>query len=741
MDLKLEQFAAWPETEDVPLDTYFGTTGEMLKRSNYCVLCRLITQHISREEEYPKKDIDVIGCWIRDGQMVPDDQGSGSAPGRTTTLRLRVVPWVPRGVPEPFARFDIVPLVDPDVSPPQLFFGRRADSGQLDLEQVRQWIRNCTEWHGEKCKPPGWTASSKGTRFGPFLRLLDLESNCLIETPRPNDYLCLSYVWGSGPVFKTLKNNLSRMKTPGSLESLFKRFPKSIRDGITVTRALGYSLLWIDSLCIVQDDEYDKATQISLMGEIYQSAAVTLVIAGGDSADAGIKGLIPGSRKLEQITAKCSENLTLVKLLPDCDQIVRGSVWNTRGWTYQERLLSTRCLFFLGDTVYFQCPMTTWGEDYHAEHPRMATCAPMQTYNLSLSWQPTEVQRSAQYRLHTHQTPYFKEYCRLVEEYTSRSMTFASDRIRGIASLFATLRSVFGCSFLYGLQEQMFLESLLWQPAARLRRVPNDPKKNRPLFPSWSWAGWIGTVEYLPASDFNGLEPLREHWRRSQPIPAAQLRIQDLARGILQTPRVPEYERPMLLAKMWSEVETARDGIIYVEEGKTDIFHSTPPRVKPIYMFQEDPYGIRVKSKIAKFCLSIQDRTDRPEPAGRPFIRLGITSSGRSTNGQDEDPWLGGIRLPGDFWRRTRKSRDDLFEPVEFVLLSEAYGFGPDELSPQAAGKLQPYAVYNVMLVKRVTQNIVSDTSAVIVERQGVGKVLKTAWDAADGIEEEVLIV
>ncbi|KAG0645397.1 Heterokaryon incompatibility protein [Hyphodiscus hymeniophilus] len=108
-------------------------------------------------------------------------------------------------------------------------------------------------------------------------------------------FLALSYCWGppqaSYPPLKTEAISLvSRLRGIAS-----DSVPKTIADALTVTRALGYRFIWIDSLCIIQDDPSDWQKESSLMRRIYGSASVTLVAASSTSAYDGFL-----KRKIQQ---------------------------------------------------------------------------------------------------------------------------------------------------------------------------------------------------------------------------------------------------------------------------------------------------------------------------------------------------------------------------------------------------------------------------------------------------------
>lgn len=95
------------------------------------------------------------------------------------------------------------------------------------------------------------------------------------------NYCALSYCWG--PVDKqpirTLGENIRDHYSGIPIAAL----PQTFRDAITLTKALGIDYLWIDSLCIQQDDDDDWKREAASMGALYQQA--TLVIAASGSKD------------------------------------------------------------------------------------------------------------------------------------------------------------------------------------------------------------------------------------------------------------------------------------------------------------------------------------------------------------------------------------------------------------------------------------------------------------------------
>lgn len=98
-------------------------------------------------------------------------------------------------------------------------------------------------------------------------------------------YVALSYCWG-GLQDITLTSATLQLYTQG----LPTELPKTIQDAIFVTRGLGFRYLWVDALCIIQDDKSDKASEIDGMGMIYKSATVTVAAASASSVE---KGFLP----------------------------------------------------------------------------------------------------------------------------------------------------------------------------------------------------------------------------------------------------------------------------------------------------------------------------------------------------------------------------------------------------------------------------------------------------------------
>uniref|UniRef100_A0A8H7TQ05 Heterokaryon incompatibility domain-containing protein n=1 Tax=Bionectria ochroleuca TaxID=29856 RepID=A0A8H7TQ05_BIOOC len=343
-----------------------------------------------------------------------------------------------------------------------------------------------------------------------------------------DQYFVLSYTWGKVNMHMTLLENVEERKRPGALSSV--PFPKTIKDAIDVTRSLGERLLWIDAICIVQDDASQKARDIPNMDIVYGRAHATIVALHGDNADAGLPGVSPGTRACQQIETidltlsdEDEDNVPQEKGNRKC-RFVRGpsplplalqaSTWNTRGWILQERLLSKRCIYFSADAFYFECNRgnSTEGgvnEDYTSFFAgeifddREVQQRPKQDNPISDLAFMYDLEASP--RL-WKAWGYIKNWYRCIASVNSPSSQTSSTAL--LVSLLywtswyckTTLRALWFMDC-----PRASSSTLLWTPAAKIPRrgqklptQPSDTDIGQPdlRFPSWSWAGWDGPVDF-----------------------------------------------------------------------------------------------------------------------------------------------------------------------------------------------------------------------------------------------------
>ncbi|KAH8728763.1 heterokaryon incompatibility, partial [Phaeosphaeriaceae sp. PMI808] len=165
-------------------------------------------------------------------------------------------------------------------------------------------------------------------------------------------YVTLSYVWGKSKPFLLTQDMYLKLIQPGALKLHFQNIPRTIRDSVSFCRSIGERYLWVDSICIIQDNSEDKRNQIGSMDSIYANSSFTIVAAEGNSSEAGLAGV---STLRPSQASTWINDMELITVFNDVESIVEDAVWNTRAWTFQEQRLSHRKLFFTRQQIYFEC--------------------------------------------------------------------------------------------------------------------------------------------------------------------------------------------------------------------------------------------------------------------------------------------------------------------------------------------------------------------------------------------------
>src|SRR5206468_126482 len=159
------------------------------------------------------------------------------------------------------------------------------------------------------------------------IRIIDVERACILTAPSNCKYLALSYVWGKDQPKLTMSTLTSWSQEGALLET---QTPRTIRDAMVLTLELGERYLWVDSLCIIQDDPEHRKKQIEHMYIIYHRAYLTIIAAGGDDCDAGIP-LLPFSTPRNPSQAIENINgLVLATVHYSAQWELEDSKWNTR---------------------------------------------------------------------------------------------------------------------------------------------------------------------------------------------------------------------------------------------------------------------------------------------------------------------------------------------------------------------------------------------------------------------------
>ncbi|KAK1761557.1 heterokaryon incompatibility protein-domain-containing protein [Echria macrotheca] len=394
--------------------------------------------------------------------------------------------------------------------------GRLLTGDEVDLAVLRRWISACGP-------------DAQESRPVPRIRLIDVSGGFVTNAlDNPPEYVALSYVWGKTKNMMLTALTTASLQTPGTLTAHNPDIPLTIRNAILACQLLSLSHLWVDSLCIEQDSPL-KITTIKQMDAIYGCARLTLVAAAGSDAQAGLPGIRTGTRPRQQRVVRITSALLLSKVLPTFKSVVDHSTWNSRGWTYQERVLSERKLYFTDQQAYYECPHGFSCEDnLSGPHESDAPLNdPGHGGNDDDDSTPGGVVDD-RYQLEQKGVLNYAIYEGVVREYTARMLGYEEDgeaAFRGVANAMQ-LRLFYGSPMIFGIPLCCIDLALLWRPSGRLER-----RRRRLLhavstatnFPSWTWMGWKGSflmesvgnkserilsrVEWLDARDQASLLP------------------------------------------------------------------------------------------------------------------------------------------------------------------------------------------------------------------------------------------
>jgi hypothetical protein len=337
---------------------------------------------------------------------------------------------------------------------------------------------------------------------------LDSSTIHLVETSEElrAPYLTLSHCWGQNA-------NISQRTTGGNLEIPFDKLPRTFQDAVTVTRRLGFTYLWIDSLCIIQGDEADWEHESAKMASIYANGVLNL--AASYSADSN--GGLMLERSQFHVTSCCwkggtrkaSSDSPCWTFDPQSEFITLGLrkplPLISRGWVLQENVLSPRTVHFLPGEIIWECRQLSARESLYY-HPaglgkfkeEGTTSPPTNTVTRNgpksfLRRDPDDTggkQVALELRIpkshQEHQSQLYRQWYKMVTEYSQKDLTRSEDRLPAIWALAQRFQDRTGDEYCSGLWRDDLFTGLLFR---RLEPRPSSLHKSQRSFgPSWSWA-------------------------------------------------------------------------------------------------------------------------------------------------------------------------------------------------------------------------------------------------------------
>ncbi|KAF7561493.1 hypothetical protein G7046_g2646 [Stylonectria norvegica] len=382
---------------------------------------------------------------------------------------------------------------------------RQSPTGSFEqsMAVASQWIQQCEHSHLMcQLQDASRFLPTRLIDVGPKKIFREMITPILVEgrtLPPDSKYLTLSHCWGPKGTMplKLLTSNVSSMVAAIP----FTQLPKTFQDAIVVTQQLGLRYIWIDSLCIIQDDGPDWQRESALMAEVYQNATCNITAAQAPNSSVGL--FLDHDPKFTKPVKAGFKTDDQGEILHD---FWPEYLWShglgdgplmSRGWVLQECLLSRRNLHFKRDQVAWECRGGAFCETFPGKLPFFEDPRPLK-HQFSM----------ALFSLRKDAVSIRGAWNSAVAGYTACKLTYSTDKLVAFGGIATTFSEQLGNRYLAGLWLENISYQLLWcgRKSTHLNYVA----------PSWSWASTDGDVRdtFLPmhpGTDVRQLEVLEAH--------------------------------------------------------------------------------------------------------------------------------------------------------------------------------------------------------------------------------------
>jgi hypothetical protein len=373
---------------------------------------------------------------------------------------------------------------------------------QMNYETIKRMIHHCDVSHGPDC---GRKMSDTAPQD---MVLVDVEKMCLVRVPNePVKYITLSYVWGKDRMFTTVKSNWEELQKPGALQKV--PLGQTLLDTFAIARGIKVNFVWVDTLCIVQDDDGIKTTQIKNMSSIFGQSYFSVVALTGTGGSSPLAGIDKRERLVEAV-----HGMPITARFPGLAHDALSRVYETRAWTLQERMISRRNLYIGENQVFFEC-----GKGVTSDHEQLF---PEMDWYYPTKWssplgeivQDLDIRRAHGIEPRKLFSLFnLAQFNSLVSQYSHRQMSYKSDIENAFVGVQDVIAQKAGWLFVAGLPVDILDWALLWIPSGKMERRKWTIAGELVGPPSWSWFGWEGQVSY----SFKP-EELRVPLREIQPL-------------------------------------------------------------------------------------------------------------------------------------------------------------------------------------------------------------------------------
>ena len=360
------------------------------------------------------------------------------------------------------------------------------------LNLAKSWLRECRQNH-LFCRPPK-------SSFNPT-RLVHIVNKNLVrvvpsqEQTALQSYAAFSHCWGKAKTVKLLEANMQVLLQGIPIQEL----PLSYKEAILVCQVLEISYIWIDSLCIIQDNKDDWTREAAMMHDVYQNSILNICAsAAAESSEASFQCrdtslIVP----LEVDLALTGAEMRRYQLVSSehLQNDISYSPLRSRAWVYQEDTLSKRSLSLTRGQMWWECRQTIACETYPLGIP----------FNLLPENQAARLRAKNESSRHSQASAssvsndeidrkYWRWY-NSIEDYTQCGLTQPTDKLvalSGVAQSYRDSHRLQDEDYVAGCWKSQLPFALCWQ-TIRHKWTYRPPVY---IAPSWSWASIQGALYY-----------------------------------------------------------------------------------------------------------------------------------------------------------------------------------------------------------------------------------------------------
>jgi hypothetical protein len=307
----------------------------------------------------------------------------------------------------------------------------------------------------------------------------------------PARYVALSHCWGEiVPECVTTKATLEDRKKCIVYDSM----PRTFQDAVKFTRSLRVRYLWIDSICIIQNDQSDWRHEASQMEKVYGGSYLTLAAVHAEDCNGGLF-VNPDPKYSSYPLSPIKINGNILNPLArhplplfhswESHQLGEPHPLFYRAWAYQERLVAPRVLYFTKNELVWECFESVGCECVGT------VCSP---YQEGWGHRGARCPKTSHRQL-LENGDAAKRWHQIVEEYSKLKLTLASDKLPAISAVARQVQQYKpNDKYVAGLWRNSLFLDLLWvhQPHLEAELRPHNN-----FAPTWSWASVSGAIEYI----------------------------------------------------------------------------------------------------------------------------------------------------------------------------------------------------------------------------------------------------